>query len=180
MISPLPKLLSLAEWDALPENTSSHVELQEGVLIVSPRPKRQHARAGLRLARQLQVQLPPKWEVLPEFEVCVDEGREPTVRVPDLVITREDGPEDRLAAADALLVVEIISPGSRRTDTVTKPFEYARAGIPHYWVIDPVAPLSLTVYHLAGEFGYVESPAVSGQFSTTVPFPLTIDLDSLI
>ncbi|WP_067846280.1 Uma2 family endonuclease [Nocardia lijiangensis] len=179
-ISPLPRLLTMADWAELPEDTSSHIELQEGVLIVSPRPKRQHVRAGYRLARQLEPQLPAGLESLIEFEVCVDAGAEPTVRGPDLVLTQTDGPEDRLAASDALLVVEIISPGSRRTDTVTKPFEYAAAGIPHYWVIDPVAPISLTAYRLAGEFGYLESPAVTGEFVTTVPFPLRIDLDALV
>lgn len=40
-----------------------------------------------------------------------------------------DGPAD--------LVVEIISPGSRRTDRVDKFHEYEKAGIPEYWIFDP-------------------------------------------
>ncbi|MFF0487561.1 Uma2 family endonuclease [Nocardia sp. NPDC004068] len=179
-ISPLPRLLSLAEWDELPEDTSAHIELQEGVLIVSPRPMRTHARAGLRLARQLAEQLPPDLEVLTEFEVCVDDSDPPTIRIPDLVITPTDGPEKRLRPEEVLVAVEIISPGSRRTGTVTKPVEYAEAGIPNYWVLDLVAPITLTAYHLAGDFGYVEAPAASGRFTTTVPVPLAIDLDGLV
>ncbi|GAB3403705.1 Uma2 family endonuclease [Flindersiella endophytica] len=35
----------------------------------------------------------------------------------------------------ALLVVEIVSPGSETTDTVDKPAEYAKCGIPHYWIV---------------------------------------------
>ena len=36
----LPRLLTLEDWDALPEDNSAHFELQEGVLIVTPRPLR--------------------------------------------------------------------------------------------------------------------------------------------
>jgi Uma2 family endonuclease len=37
------------------------------------------------------------------------------------------------------LVMEVISPGDRRRDTETKRREYALAGIPEYWLIDPDA-----------------------------------------
>jgi Uma2 family endonuclease len=36
-----------------------------------------------------------------------------------------------------LLVVEIISGGSRTLDTVTKRAVYAAASIPAYWILDP-------------------------------------------
>ncbi len=38
-------------------------------------------------------------------------------------------------AAD--LVVEIVSPGSERTDRIAKYAEYERAGVAEYWLIDP-------------------------------------------
>ena len=106
----------------------------------------------------------------------------PIVRVPDLVVTRAGGPEERLEASDVLLAVEVISPGSRNVDLCLKPFEYAEAGIPHYWLVDldPPAP-SITVFHLGapGE-GYVEGPATTGELVTTVPFRLRIDIPALI
>lgn len=37
----------------------------------------------------------------------------------------------------ANLVVEIISPGSRRTDQVDKRREYELGGVPEYWILDP-------------------------------------------
>lgn len=99
-----------------------------------------------------------------------------------MVVTRVGGPEDRLMAADVLLAVEIVSPGSRNVDLHLKPFEYADAGIPHYWVVDldPPAP-SITVFHLgAPGDGYIESPATTGQLDTTVPFKLRIDIPALL
>ena len=41
-------------------------------------------------------------------------------------------------------------------------------------------PVSLVDCHLAGEFGYQDNGGVSGEFTTSVPFPLRIDLNRLI
>jgi Uma2 family endonuclease len=35
-----------------------------------------------------------------------------------------------------VLVAELVSPGSRTNDNVTKRATYAEAGIPHYWLLD--------------------------------------------
>jgi Uma2 family endonuclease len=175
-------LMSLDEWIALPEDTEHHYELQEGVLVVSPRPVRAHQQAAYRLAQQLDQQLPTGWDVVLEVEVVVQAGHPATVRVPDLVVTRVGGPQDRLAATDVLLAVEVISPGSRKLDLRLKPFEYADAGIPHYWAVDLDPPVpSITVYHLgAPGDGYVEAPATDGVLVTFEPFPLRITIPALV
>src|SRR5262249_51448455 len=150
----VPKLLSFEDWGALPEDHGAHIELQEGVLIVTPRPLRPHARAAFRIAKQLDDQLPASLEAIIEFEVCVDATFPPTVRVPDVVITRKEGPSRRLNGPDTQVAIEVVSPGSRRTDLVTKRSEYADAGIEHYWIVELGPPVTLTALHLAGEFGY--------------------------
>jgi Uma2 family endonuclease len=175
----LPRLLSVEDWDALPEDHSAHIELQQGVLIVTLRPLRPHARAAFRVAKQLDDQLPGNLEAIIEFEVCVDSAYPPTVRVPDVVVTRREGSERRLDGPDVLLAIEVVSPGSRRMDTVTKRSEYAEAGIEHYWIVELGPPVTLTALHLAGEFGYQESPAVTGTFTTSAPVALRLDLDAL-
>lgn len=48
------------------------------------------------------------------------------------------------------LVVEIHSPSTKRRDLEIKRMLYARAGIPQYWLVDPIAR-SLVVLELAGE-----------------------------
>jgi Uma2 family endonuclease len=115
------------------------------------------------------------------MEVVVRSDDPAIVRVPDLVVTRVDSPETRLAVADVLLAVEVISPGSRNVDTRLKPFEYTDAGIRHYWLVDldPPAP-SITVFHLASrDFGYVESLIV-GELVTSAPPSLRIDIAALV
>jgi Uma2 family endonuclease len=78
-----------------------------------------------------------------------------------------------------LVVVEIVSPGTRRLDHVVKRSEYADAGIGHYWIIDIDEPVTLLDCHLAGPLGYVDSGSLAGTFSTTAPCPVRLDLDHL-
>ena len=56
---------------------------------------------------------------------------------------------DRYLADPPVLAVEVLSPSTRRTDLVRKRAAYERAGLPHYWLVDPVVP-SLTVLERVG------------------------------
>ena len=42
-------LLTLAEWEALPESNELRLELAEGMLVLSPKPMSFHQHAGNRL-----------------------------------------------------------------------------------------------------------------------------------
>jgi Uma2 family endonuclease len=144
-------LLTLEEWEALPEDASRRYELVEGVLLVVPRPTPLHQRAMVRLAAELDRQLPDALTALAEVEVLVEVTPVTTVRAPDVVVARSARAEQnppRLTAADVLLAVEIVSPGTGRTDRVMKMSEYAEAGIPHYWLLDLRPHLLLTAYTL--------------------------------
>jgi Uma2 family endonuclease len=176
------RLMTLEEYDALPEDNTAHYELQEGVLVMSPRAARKHQQALVRLASQIDAQLPPEWECVIDFEVVVRGDPLVILRAPDLVVVRVDGPENRVTAGEVRLAVEIISPGSRNVDTHLKSFEYADAGIPHYWVIDLDPPVpSITDFGLgAPGDGYEESQAATGELVVREPFPLHIDIDALV
>lgn len=66
-------------------------------------------------------------------------GGEWRQRDPDLVVVNRgvlDRNPVRVDASDVVLVIEIVSPGSCRTDPVMKACEYAKAGIKHYWIVD--------------------------------------------
>jgi Uma2 family endonuclease len=182
MATPLPRgLMTLADWEALPEDNSAHYELQEGVLVASPRPAKPHQQAMFLLAMQIHPQLPEGWLHLEDFEVVVRSGPLPIVRAPDLVIVRSDCGHARAQVDEVLLVVEIISPGSRNVDTHLKAFEYAEAGIPHYWLVDLDPPVpTITVFGLgAPGDGYVESQTASGVLVVEEPFPLRVDVAAL-
>jgi Uma2 family endonuclease len=61
-----------------------------------------------------------------------------------------------LDVADLLLVIEIVSPGSEAMDGVVKRSEYARAGIPRYWVVDRDAAQTVTLHELGAAGTYRE------------------------
>ncbi len=181
-------LLSIEEYAALGETDSGFTELVEGRLVMSPSPKPRHNIAIYRLAKQLEAQLPENLDFVPDTDVdlgLVPAGEPGFSRRPDLLIidraaiARVDEDDDMLRADEVAIVVEIVSPGSKRTDYQVKHDEYADAGIPHYWIVDITAPVSLVVCHQAGEFGYQDASAVTGTFTTDVPFPVKIDLDAL-
>lgn len=175
-------LLTLEEFDALPEDNSRHYELQEGKLIVSPRAASLHQLVASHLIVVLYPQLPREWRVFQATEVATQRGFPSSVRVPDVVVVPKDVAKSnvpRLTPGQVLLAVEIISPGSRGMDTATKPAEYARAGIQHYWVIDLKEPVVLTEYRLVGDLHYQQAPPVTGVFKTTEPFRLEVDLTQL-
>lgn len=73
------------------------------------------------------------------------------------------------------MVTQFRSETSRR---VIKHAEYADAGIPHYWMVC-ADRLSLVPCHLTDAFNYQNGDEVTGTFTTTVPFPVTLDLEAL-
>ena len=175
-------LLSLDEWAALPEDNTHHYELVEGVLIVSPRPAMAHRRALYKLVRQLEDQLPGDLVAVAEVEVVLAAQWPATVRSPDLVVVSTalaDTDPVRCQAADVLLVVEVLSPGSRKTDHVMKMHDYAEAGIPSYWILDIDKPVTLTAHLLVD--GYYEIVGQSeGELSLSQPAPVVIDVAGLL
>jgi Uma2 family endonuclease len=78
----------------------------------------------------------------------------PSARMPDLfyiagesssrnIHTYRDGPAD--------LVVEVVSPESDARDHGEKFVEYEAAGVPEYWLIDPLRPQA--TFYVLGEDG---------------------------
>ncbi len=166
-----------AEREALPDDGRRH-ELLDGTLLMSPAPTRRHQRAVVRLAVLLDAAAHGDFEVF-VAPVDVDLG-EASVVEPDLFVApREDldTPEPSLP----LLVVEVLSPSTRRIDRGAKKAAYARAGIRDYWIVDPDRP-SLTAWHLAPDGTYRETGHAVGDqtFTTTTPFEVTFTPDQLL
>ncbi len=61
------------------------------------------------------------------------------IREPDIFVLAAEAVEKAQGfpvEARPLLVVEVVSPSTRTLDLVEKPYDYAHAGIPEYWVVD--------------------------------------------
>ncbi|MFW6237977.1 MAG: Uma2 family endonuclease [Halanaerobiales bacterium] len=125
----------------LPEEPGYHYEVLEGNLIKEPSPNVIHQRVSRRLQRMLEDYI---WEKDPDGEIFnapldVTFG-EINVLQPDLLyIQGEDQNliKEKRIDGPPLLVVEIISPSSGGRDRVQKMNIYKKAGVKHYWIVDP-------------------------------------------
>jgi Uma2 family endonuclease len=119
---------------------------------------------------------------LGDVEVVIKADFPPTVRVPDLIVVpaavAKPNPP-RYRAADVLLALEIMSPGSGVVDRVHKFAEYAEAGIADYWIVDLKPPLSVTGYQLIDR-NYELNFETSGVVEVGSPTSLRIDLNTFI
>ena len=163
--------LTLAEYLAL--EIEGLWELVDGELCEMPPPNLDHQRLVGFLYRMLCAYLdgtaPSLGEALWGVGVALSESR---MLIPDLVFVRA-GRED-IQQANYLdgvpdLVVEALST-DRRRDLALKRAWYAEAGIPEYWILDPVND-TLTILELSdGE--YIERAALGrGDTLTTLTIP---------
>ncbi len=152
------ELLDVPGWDALPEVPGHRIELVEGVLLVVPSPGPLHQRAAYRLVRRLEDVLPDELAVVGDVDVLLDaDTAPPTVRRPDAVVVanaRAEAEPRRFTVDDVLLAVEVVSPGTGRTDRVTKLAEYAEAGIAGYWLVELGPPVRLLEHRLGADGHY--------------------------
>lgn len=129
----LANTLTLADLEAMPDDGRRY-ELIGGAIVMTPTPGPTHQLVSARLQRLLEAALPDGHVV---FDAPIDLDLPGEQRVqPDLVVLPWSSVGDKRLSLPVLLVVEIVSGGSRTQDTVTKRAVYASAGIPAYWMVD--------------------------------------------
>lgn len=153
-------MTTLAEFARDPRR---HIELVDGEIIVSPNAGRPHYSVARRIANVLE-----QHGLISGMEAnLVLDDRDPLrarVREPDVYVLREenDAEEDDglfQYAENALLVAEIVSPGSGATDWIEKMSEYADAAIAQYWILEFYINRSLHLYTfdlVRGAYGHRE------------------------
>ena len=90
-------------------------------------------------------------------------------REPNILFMRTEHDDRRSDSywEGADLVLEVVSPDDPQRDTVTKRREYAQAGIPEYWIVDP-ADVSISVLTLRGTEYTLHGEFVAGETATSV------------
>lgn len=155
----------------LPDD-APRVELVDGVLVVLPSPAGGHQKINWRLVNWLDQNLPKGFEPQMAVGVLIDVG---STLEPDALILHSPVDLDHhyFDPEQVVVVVEIVSPGTKRRDRLVKPSLYAAAGIPHYWRIEQ-DPLHVFAYDLVGgEYRLVadttEELVLSAPFEITLP-----------
>lgn len=137
-MSPAPKRkLDYADILATPDD-GKHYELVQGELLVNPAPSGMHQRISRRLQRQLEGYFHAR-SIGEVFDAPLDVIlTSHDVFEPDLLVVGDQSHiSKRGIEQPPLLVVEILSPSTRKVDLGVKYRRYAELGVPHYWIVDP-------------------------------------------
>ncbi|MGK3997437.1 Uma2 family endonuclease [Sorangium sp. So ce1024] len=147
-----------ADLEAVPPNKVA--ELIGGVLHVMPRPAPRHAQAETELATELVGAFgrgrggPGGWRILVEPELHFPDPDAPgeiDALVPDLAGWRRERmpelPETAYFALAPDWICEVLSASTEDVDRHEKMPVYAREGVRHAWLVDPIAR-TLEVYTL--------------------------------
>lgn len=140
---------------AIPDNMTG--EIINGELIVTPRPSVKHANAAFALSGHLAPPYsfgwgggPGGWVILYEPEIMLGDE----LLVPDFAGWRKERfpgvPKENWVSVSPDWVCEILSPSTMRVDRIRKMPIYARFGVAHLWLMDPVAR-TLEVFRLESE-----------------------------
>jgi Uma2 family endonuclease len=170
-----------ADLHALPDD-GRRWELIDGSLIVAPSATIDHNIVARWIAQILEDACPDGDHVVgTDQSATIDDHNEPR---PDVVVaSAEFLQQSPFPLAGARLVVEVISPTSVLRDTETKRALYARAGVPAYWIVRPIADeptISLAELVLDDERYRYATHYTTDVFETKVPWPVRIDLPAMI
>jgi len=141
------------DLEAIPPNCVG--EIVDGELYVSPRPAPPHARAAFKLGGWLNGPFdageggPGGWLLLFEPELHLSGN----ALVPDVAGWRRERmpvmPEEAAFTLAPDWVCEVLSPSTAVLDREKKMRAYAREGVSHLWLVDPLQK-ALEVYRLEG------------------------------
>jgi hypothetical protein len=185
-----PEPITAEVWRHLPEEFCRQVEVVNGQAIRSEHPSRAHQAAAARVTAMLDAAAEAHAERNPgtcldtssDFDVMLWEIPAATIRSPDAALF-DCAPDDvrPLPASLVKVIVEVVSPTSRKADKLDKMAEYADAGIPFYWLIwlsgDHV--LSIDIHVLDHTLGYYRlyRTLTPEQETSTIDVPIRIDID---
>ncbi len=94
-----------------------------------------HGRLQLKLAARLMAN-EGRWRSRTVLEVRLRITRS-RYRIPDIMVTSQDAPFEKVVVTPPLLCVEILSPGDTLTSIWDRIEDYLKIGVPVCWIVDP-------------------------------------------
>ncbi len=176
---PPKKRATYDDLAAVPEHLVA--EIIDGELVTSPRPASRHARASLQLGVHVGGPFgsglggPGGWMILDEPELHLGAD----VVVPHLAgWRRERMPKLPDVAAFELApdwICEVVSPGTEPIDRANKMPIYARAGVAHAWLLNPIGK-TVEAYTLVAGL-WTLATTLRGEVTARIPPFDAIELD---
>ena len=149
-LMPLQGLWTDEQYLALTNQTNHLIEFTDGTIEVLPMPTRGHQVILIFLFDLFRavVERNGGKVLLAALRLRIRPGK---FREPDILMLLDSSdPRNQDAYwLGADLVVEVVSPDHPERDTEEKPLDYAEAGIPEYWIVNPL-DATITVLVLDG------------------------------
>lgn len=171
--------LTLDDFDNLPESLDRYQILQ-GELIVTPAPRLEDQDLSQEINLVFTVAVRAKrFGKVYAAPVGVRLSMNDIVQPDLLVLSNAKRALIRKNVIDGApdVVVEILSPSSRRFDLVRKMALYAEAGVPEYWIVDPEKRSILVHQYVNG--AYVVAENVDGVASSRIVEGVDINVNEL-
>jgi Uma2 family endonuclease len=170
-----PLRLTYDDFLRFPDDGRRH-ELIDGEHFVTPSPITRHQRISRRLlvAIDLHLAAHPAGEVFCAPVDVIFSNHD--IVEPDLLFVsngRREIVRDRVFGAPDL-VVEILSPSTRRTDETAKRRLYDRFDVREYWLVDPDANV-VTIYRRAGDGTFPQAAELTSAGDDVLQTPLLPD-----
>ncbi len=147
-------------------------ELLDGALLVTPAPGTAHQVCVVAVAELLRGQRRPGDVVLvAPFDYVISSA---TVLEPDVLVARREDLGEANLSATPLLVVEVLSPSTRRVDRTAKRLAYEEAGVPAYWIVDPEQESVAVLELVAGRYGERAVVVGNDTYEATLPFAVQL------
>jgi Uma2 family endonuclease len=164
--------------NALPDDGNRY-EVIDGWLFVTPTPTNLHQSAQAQLLLLLHAYARTLSMVVLTAPTAITFSQRREVQPDVLVMPSIDGrvPHRFSDVGRLVLAIEILSPGTRRTDTTVKRALYQDEGVPEYWIVDTEAK-TVERWRPDSIRGELLTSTIAWQPDASVP-PLHIDLVEL-
>ena len=138
-LQPQPELITLEQYEALPEDR--RVEVFEGVVYDMASPSPIHQTISTELTTILNTYIKNKKSSCKVFHAPFDvklDDNPLTIIQPDLMIVCDmDKLDEKRYNGAPDFIIEIVSPGNPSDDYIRKLYYYKNYGVCEYWIVDP-------------------------------------------
>lgn len=168
-------------WTQFDAPDGWRVEIADGALTMTPNPASSHSVIASLLTREFSARLAAEVGVFQSVAISMPDQQR--VYIPDLVVAaiallREPSV---ISPPDALIAVEITSPGNARIDREEKRVAYGLGGVPLYLLIDRVLKNpTVTLFSDPVDGEYQHMVKVPFGEAIHIPAPFNFDLDTAL
>lgn len=138
-LQPEPEIITLEQYEALPENR--RVEVFENVVYDMASPSQIHQTLSMELSNIIYNYIKNKKGACQVFSAPFDvklSDKPFTIVQPDIMVICDKNKLDGKRCNGAPdFIIEIVSPGNPADDYIRKAYYYKNAGVREYWIVDP-------------------------------------------